>query len=238
MFNRLDRRLTVLGAHRALAIGALASAFVLAGCAAQQQQRNQEQQLKLLVAALPGEYDNTVQVQADARAGVQPAHAPLALTVYKFKNALIGENVLYVAERTAAADGRRQIFQQVWALATDKTGKIVQVVYRFRDPQRWRNIMQNSDLFEALQFEDLQAMGGCQVIWKVAVRGFEGENSRGSCRRREADSEQSDVVWQRLEQHGAELAIAELHYDSNGQPLAGVASDPFNRFLRLDSGAP
>jgi len=238
MFNRLDRRLTILGAHRALAISALALAFALAGCAAQQQQRNQEQQLKLLVAALPGEYDNTVQVQADTRAGVQPAHAPLALTVYKFKNALIGENVLYVAERTAAADGRRLVIQQVWALAMDKTGKIVQVVYRFRDPVRWRNIMQNPDLFEALQFEDLQAMGGCQVIWKVAARGFEGENSRGSCRRRDADSEQSDVVWQRLEQHGAELAIAELHYDSGGQPVGGVASDPFNRFLRLDSGAP
>jgi hypothetical protein len=236
MFNRLDRRPIVPGAHRALAIGALAVAFALASCASQQQ-RDQEQQLKLLVAALPGEYDNTVQVQADTRAGAQPAHSPLALTVYKFKNALIGENVLYVAERPAA-DGRRLIIQQVWALAMDKTGKIVQVVYRFRDPVRWRNIMQNPDLFEALQFEDLQAMGGCQVIWKVAARGFEGENSRGSCRRRDADSEQSDVVWQRLEQHGAELAIAELHYDSSGQPVAAVASDPFNRFLRLDSGAP
>src|ERR1700689_4522714 len=88
MFKRPNRRPTVLGA--------LAVAFALAGCASQQQ-RNQEQQLKLLVAALPGEYDNTVQVQADTRAGVQPAHAPLALTVYKFKNALIGANVLYVA---------------------------------------------------------------------------------------------------------------------------------------------
>jgi len=236
MFNRLDRRLTVLGAHRALAIGAVAAAVALAGCASSQQ-RNQEQQLKLLVAALPGEYDNNVQVQADARAGVQPAHSPLALTVFKFKNVLLGENVLYVAE-SAAADGRRLVFQQVWALAMDKTGKIVQVVYRFRDPQRWRNIMQNSDLFEALQFEDLQAMGGCQVIWKAAVRGFDGENSRGDCRRRDADNAQSDVVWQRLEQRGAGLAIAETHYDSSGQLLAGAASDPFNRFLRIDSGAP
>jgi len=232
MFNW---QLIVPGAHRALAIGAMAAAFALIGCASQQ--RNQEQQLKLLVAALPGEYDNNAQVQADARTGVQPAHSPLALTVYKFKNNLIGENVLYVAEH-AAAPGHALIFQQVWALAMDKTGKIVQVVYRFRDPQRWHSIMQNPDLFEALQFEDLQPMGGCQVIWTVAPRGFAGENSRGDCRRRDADNEQSDVVWQRLEQHGAELAIAELHYDSNGQPVGGVASDPFNRFLRIDSGAP
>jgi hypothetical protein len=234
MFNGLERRLTALRAYRALAMCAMAAAFALAGCASQQ--RLQQQQLKLLVAALPGEYDNTAQVQADARAGVQPAHLPLSLTVYKFKNNLLGENVLYVAERTA--DGRALAFQQVWALAMDATGKILQVVYRFRDPQRWRNIMQNPELFEALQFEDLQPMGGCQVIWTVAARGFNGENSRGSCRRRDADNAQSDVVWQRLEQHGAELAIAELHYDSSGQPVAGVASDPFNRFLRIDSGAP
>ncbi|HEX9139734.1 MAG TPA: CpcT/CpeT family chromophore lyase [Steroidobacteraceae bacterium] len=235
MFNWFDRRLTIPGARRALAIGAVAASFALAGCASQQ--HNQEQQLKLLVAALPGEYDNNAQVQADARASVQPAHTPLALTVYKFKNGLVGENVLYVAER-ATTEGRRLVFQQVWALAMDGTGKIVQVVYRFRDPQRWRNIMQNPELFEALQFEDLQPMGGCQVIWKIAPRGFAGENSRGSCRRRDGDSEQSDVVWQRLEQHGAELAIAELHYDASGQPVPGVASDPFNRFLRIDSGAP
>src|SRR5277367_1550666 len=134
MFNW---QLIVPGAHRALAIGAMAAAFALIGCASQQ--RNQEQQLKLLVAALPGEYDNNAQVQADARTGVQPAHSPLALTVYKIKNNLIGENVMYVAEH-AAAPGHALIFQQVWALAMDKTGKIVQVVYRFRDPQRWHSI--------------------------------------------------------------------------------------------------
>jgi CpeT/CpcT family (DUF1001) len=229
------RQLTVRDANRALAIGALAAAIALAGCASQKSA--QEQQLKLLVAALPGEYDNNAQVQADARTGVQPAHSPLALTVYKFKNPLIGENVLYIAERANAA-GRPLVFQQVWALAMDGTGKIVQVVYRFRDPQRWHNIMQTPDLFEALQFEDLQPMGGCQVIWMVVPRGFEGQNGRGDCRRRDADNGQSDVVWQRLEQHGAELAIAELHYDSGGQLVGSVASDPFNRFLRIDSGAP
>src|SRR5271165_478568 len=121
MFNKFDRQLTVRDAYRALAIGAMAAAFALAACASQQ--RLQEQQLKLLVAALPGEYDNNAQVQADVRAGVKPAHSPLALTVYKFKNGLLGENVLYVAERAAAA-GRPLVFQQVWALAMDKTGKI------------------------------------------------------------------------------------------------------------------
>ncbi len=90
----------------------LAAAALLAGCA--EQHKLAEQQLGLLVAMLPGSYENIAQARADGEGATQPggAREALRLVIVPVYAPMIGDHVFYTQE-IAAQDPRRETAQRL-----------------------------------------------------------------------------------------------------------------------------
>ena len=155
------------GLHRPAA-GALVALLLIAGCTDQTKVR--EGELTQLLATLPGRYDNSAQAEQDVRTGVRPAHDAVALTITHVYTPRLGHYVYYVQE-TAADDARRVFSERMWSFKVDEKRGIIETVYEFVEPQRWRDGQLNKDLFTSIVIEDVQAEG-CLFIWKKKDDGF------------------------------------------------------------------
>jgi CpeT/CpcT family (DUF1001) len=155
-----------LGRFATSALGAAVIAF--AACT--DQTAVQEGELTQLLATLPGRYDNSAQAEQDTRNGVRPAHDAVALTITHVYTPRLGHYVYYVQE-TAADDPRRVFSQRMWSFQVAEKRGIVETIYEFTEPQRWRDGQQNKDLFTGIVLEDVQAQG-CLLLWKKKDEGF------------------------------------------------------------------
>jgi hypothetical protein len=147
-------------AHVALLTGAVL--MWLAGCTTSGRAR--EQELEQLSAALPGVYETLPQAQPP----------PLQLAVTPLLVPVIGDHVFHVRE-SIAGEGRRIVSQSIWMLALDGKGELVQTVWRFSQPERWRT--GDSELFRSLLPQDLQQLRGCTLHWTRTAQGYNAENT-------------------------------------------------------------
>ena len=161
-------------ARAAAAAGALA---VLCGCA--DQERVHEGELTLLLAVLPGTYDNTAQAELDARNAVRPAHDAVALTITHVETPRLGHHVYY-AQETAADDPRRVLSQKMYSFTVDEKRGIVETLYQLNEPLRWRDGQLNKELFTSMMTSDVQAEG-CRLVWKKKDAGFAATYDRTAC---------------------------------------------------------
>ena len=151
------------------AVAALATAlFTFCGCTTDEKVHQGE--LTQLLAVLPGAYDNTAQAEGEARSGVHPGHDAVALTITHVFTPRLGHYVYY-AQETAADDPRRVLSQKMLSFEVDPKRGIVETIYQFVEPLRWRDGQKNKDLFTSLVVEDVQ-VEGCQLLWKHKVDGF------------------------------------------------------------------
>ena len=155
------------GLHRPAA-GALVALLLIAGCT--DQTKVHEGELTQLLATLPGRYDSSAQAEQDVRNGVRPAHDAVALTITHVYTPRLGHYVYY-AQETAADDPRRVFSERMWSFKVDEKRGIIETVYEFVEPQRWRDGQLNKDLFTSIVIEDVQAEG-CLLIWKKKDDGF------------------------------------------------------------------
>ena len=152
-----------------LAAGGIAAALLgLGGCT--DQTKAYEGELTQLLAVLPGRYDNTAQAELEARNGVRPAHDAVELTITHVYTPRLGHHVYY-AQETAADDPRRVLSQRMYTFRVDDKRGVVETLYQFVEPLRWRDGQRNKDLFTSLDNEDVQAEG-CQLLWKRKDAGF------------------------------------------------------------------
>lgn len=165
---------TVLAGTAALA---WAAALALPGCASQP--KATEADLTLMLTMLPGRYDNGAQAEADARSGTHPAHEAVALVIIHVYTPRLGHYVYY-AQESAADDPRRVLSQKMYSFQLDEKRGIVETLYEFVDPVRWRDGYQSKDLFTAVQSEDVQPEG-CQLIWKKKGDGFTAAHDSKIC---------------------------------------------------------
>jgi hypothetical protein len=149
---------------------AVLAAAVIAVCGCTDQTKVQEGELTQLLATLPGRYDNSAQAEQDARTGVRPAHDAVSLTVTHVYTPRLGHYVYY-AQETAADNPLRLFSQRMWSFQVAEKRGIVETVYEFVEPQRWRDGLQNKDLFTSVEIEDVQAEG-CLLLWKKKDDGF------------------------------------------------------------------
>jgi hypothetical protein len=155
--------------RRLLAAGGIAAALLgLGGCT--DQTKVYEGELTQLLAVLPGRYDNTAQAETEARTGVRSAHDAVELTITHVYTPRLGHHVYY-AQETAADDPRRVLSQKMYSFQVDEKRGVVETLYRFVEPLRWRDGQQNKDLFTSLDREDVQPEG-CQLLWKRKDAGF------------------------------------------------------------------
>lgn len=162
---------------RRAAAALIAAVIALGGCT--DQTKVQEGELTQLLATLPGRYDNSAQAEQDARSSVRPAHDAVALTVVHVYTPRLGHYVYY-AQETAADNPLRVFSQRMWGFQVAEKRGIVETIYEFIEPQRWRDGLQNKDLFTSLVIEDVQAEG-CLLLWKKQGGGFVATHDPKNC---------------------------------------------------------
>lgn len=126
---------------------------------------------------LPGSYDNTLQASSEGQAAV-PA---LRLAIVPVYAPLVGRDIFYLQEM-AADDPRRVTAQRLVSLEITASGTLLQGVFAFNEPARWRDGHEKPDLFKSLLPQDLRLLEGCELVWKASGRGFKGENDSRACR--------------------------------------------------------
>ncbi len=146
---------------------AIAALGLLGACADQTKLR--ESELTQLLGWLPGRYDNTAQADSDAQRGVQPPHDRIALI----------NHVFYVQEM-AADDPRRVMSERMFSFEVDEKRGIVETVYTFTEPLRWRDGQRNIELFTSVVTEDVQS-AGCELLWKKSGEQFSATHDAKLC---------------------------------------------------------
>ena len=145
----------------AVALGTVLAA--LSGCKEDKSKIN-EGELTQLLALLPGEYDNRAQAELEARNGVRPSHDAVTLIITRVFTPRLGHHIYY-AQEMAADDPRRVLSENMYGFEVDEKRGIVETIYKFVEPVRWRDGQQNKDLFTSVVTEDVQAEG-CVLLWK------------------------------------------------------------------------
>jgi len=138
-----------------LAVLACTAVFAAGGCASGPPQAT-EADLTLMLTLLPGRYDNGAQAEADRRAGTHPAHEAVALLIMHVYTPRLGHYVYY-AQESAADDPRRVLSQKMYSFQLDEKRGIVQTLYEFVEPGRWRDGAQSKELFTALQRRGIES---------------------------------------------------------------------------------
>jgi hypothetical protein len=155
---------------------ALAALGLLGACADQTKLR--ESELTQLLEWLPGRYDNTGQADSDPQRGVQP-HDRIALIIVKVYTPRLGHHVFYVQEM-AADDPRRVMSERMFSFKVDEKRGIVETVYTFTEPLRWRDGQRNIELFTSVVIEDVQSVG-CELLWKKSGEQFNATHDAKLC---------------------------------------------------------
>lgn len=204
------------------------AATLFASCATEAKRNDAE--LAQLMEWYPGRYTNVAQAQADARAAGKP-HAALEINIARIYAPRISDFTFYVQE-SAADDPRRIFSQRLVSFKAVKNRGIVQTLWTFAEPIRWRDAHRNTDLFKGMTSQDLVPMEGCDLIWKKKETAFEAANDQAECR---VSSEAVGGMVRlklRAELNSDELAWSEQSFDPSGRLLRDEEADPFYRFLR------
>ncbi len=90
------------------------------------------------------------------------------------------DNHLFYAQEMAADDPRRVMSQKMYGFQVEEKRGIVETVYQFVEPLRWRDGQQNTELFTSVVAEDVQAEG-CQLLWKKSGERFIATHDPGVC---------------------------------------------------------
>jgi hypothetical protein len=199
----------------------------LGGCASQTKLRDAE--LGQLLEWYSGRFVNDQQVKADASAGREP-HAALELNIVRVYAPRVGDFAFYFQE--SAAEDPRRVFTQRMVTFSVVKDRIVQSLWAFAEPARWRDAHLDTDLFKSLMPQDFTLMTGCDLLWKKTANGFEGANDADSCRVTSAAAEGTVRMDLRAELNQDELALSDQTYDLSGKRVQGSAGDPFYRFRR------
>ena len=157
--------------------GSLALLLILLACT--DQTKVHETELVELLAVLPGHYDNTAQVETDARNHLSPAHDAVALTITHVYTPRLGHHVYY-AQESAADDPRRVFSEKMYSFTVDEKRGIVETMYEFVEPLRWRDGQMNKDLFTSVTTDDVQPEA-CQLLWKKKDAGFVATHDPKAC---------------------------------------------------------
>jgi len=194
-----------------------------AGCAAHHHASQQRKDLDQLARKLPGQYDNRAQAQLD------PSDVAVDLLISPLQSTLFGDKAFYVRE-SVADDPRRVLGQRMWMFAQDKDGKILQLVYLFKDPQRWLELTDEPDLLLSLLPADMLPLASCSLIWSKSESGYEAVNKSASCQPgKKADGA---LIEQSMALHGDELTITAQQTDADGRLQANAGAPSTYRFER------
>jgi CpeT/CpcT family (DUF1001) len=140
----------------------LGAAAMLAACTSQEELRQAE--VRDLALLLPGVYSNSTQV----------------LVIMNIFAPMMSGNLLFVRE-TAADDARRVISERVWSLDVNANNHVVATVYTLGQPDRWRNGVEDPELFRSMMQQDVRQVAGCELIWEKTAHGYNATSASPHC---------------------------------------------------------
>jgi hypothetical protein len=213
--------------HAAAMVMTVAACLALGGCAADL--KKAQVTVAQVADLLPGHYTNSAQAEADAKAG-RTKHEPKSIDIVRLSLPLLSSYAFY-AQETSLEEMGHILSQRLYTFEAVKDGSVVQKIYTFSQPGRWRDGQNNPSVFTGVMFKDTSPMAGCDLLWKKDGEKFVASNSRDTCRVSSA-SLGSMRTEMKIELNGDELAMAELGYTAGGKLVQGDASDPFYRFER------
>jgi hypothetical protein len=159
----------------------LAAAMLLAGCAAEREAKQRDEDLADIISWLPGRYDNLAQVQHDEKTGVRPPHEAIALLVRPAQTPRLGHHVFYVQEM-APDNAERIMSQRMFSFDTDEKRGVIGLMYTFVEPVRWREAVHNPQMLTGIMTEDVSPVG-CELIWKRSGDSFTATHDPKHCHR-------------------------------------------------------
>jgi hypothetical protein len=159
----------------------LAAAMLLAGCAAEREAKQRDEDLADIISWLPGRYDNLAQVQHDEKTGVRPPHEAIALLVRPAQTPRLGHHVFYVQEM-APDNAERIMSQRMVSFDTDEKRGVIGLMYTFVEPVRWREAVHNPQMLTGIMTEDVSPVG-CELIWKRSGDSFTATHDPKHCHR-------------------------------------------------------
>jgi hypothetical protein len=201
--------------------------LALGGCAADL--KKAQANVTQIADLLPGHYTNAAQADADAKAGREP-HVAKSIDIVRLDLPLLSDYAFYAQE--VSLDGMHRITsQRLFTFEAVKDGTVVQRLYTFAQPGRWRDGPSDPNVFTGMMFKDTNPMTGCELVWKKDGDKFLAANNRETCRVSSPSlgTMRTDI---KVELNGDQLAMAELAYTAGGKLADGNASDPFVRFER------
>jgi hypothetical protein len=210
----------------AMAVTAVAC-LASAGCAADLKKAQLE--VAQIADLLPGHYTNAAQADADAKAG-NPKHEPKSIDIVRLSLPLLSDYAFY-AQETSLEQMGQILSQRLYTFEAVKDGSVVQRIYTFTQPARWRNGQNNPSVFTGVMFKDTSALSGCDLLWKKEGEKFVASNSRETCRV-SSTSTGTLRTEMKIELSGDDLSMSELGYTAGGKLVQGDATDPFYRFER------
>jgi CpeT/CpcT family (DUF1001) len=213
--------------HAAARILTLVACLAAGGCASEL--RKAEVNVAQIADLLPGQYNNRAQAGADAKAG-NPRHDAKSIAIVRVSMPLLSSYAFYAQENSLDEAGQI-LSQRLYTLEAVKDGSVVQRIYTFSQPARWRDGQNNPSIFTGVMFKDTSPMAGCDLVWKKEGAKFVAANSREACRM-SSPTLGTMRTEMKVELNGDELAMAELGYTPGGKLVQGIESDPFFRFER------
>jgi hypothetical protein len=210
-----------------ITIAVAAACLALGGCASDL--KKAQATVAVIADLLPGHYSNAAQADADAKAG-RDRHEAKSIDIVRLDLPLLSDYAFY-AQEVSLDDMRRVISQRLYTFEAVKDGTVVQRLYTFAQPARWRDGLANPSVFTGMMFKDTNALAGCDLIWKAESNKLVAANSRETCRT-SSPSVGTMRTEMKVELNGDELAMAELGYTAGGKLVQGIESDPFYRFER------
>jgi CpeT/CpcT family (DUF1001) len=129
----------------------LLTVCALSACASIREEHQHEKDLAQLATWLPGTYDTGSQ--------------GITLNVVKVFAPRIGKHVFY-AQEIASNDPNRVMSERLLNFQLDEqSGAIVETIYNLVEPARWREGVNNPDLFTAIMTDEVRSVHGCQLLW-------------------------------------------------------------------------
>jgi hypothetical protein len=147
---------------RRAALLSVAALLALGACATSKENKGEKDMTQLLVW-LPGTYDTSSQ--------------GIVLNVVKVYAPRVGKHTFY-AQESASNDANRIMSERLLKFEVDEgSGAIVETVYNLVEPARYREGLNNTDLFLSIMPDEVRSVHGCQVVWVKTKELFSGVRS-------------------------------------------------------------
>jgi hypothetical protein len=206
----------------------LATLATLDGCESAPATKSESEEVQL-ESWLLGKYDNRAQVATDQKHGGY-VHPAVSAVIVRAESLMVGDHVLYWQQ--SDTNDPTHLSEQFMISFTVVKDKIVEAVWAFAEPKRWKNAADSPEILSALQPADLKLLQGCSLEWKKAPDEFTASNDQKLCHSTPVAVPAAVSAHWRMELKADQLGLSEQAYDSDGDLVYGTQEDSFIRLRK------